>query len=847
MNRLVALFFTFYLMIFHSFSQDFGRSNKFVINTKSSFNSICNDLNLKLNLSDPVINGDNDFIHYKRWEWYWGNRLTEDGFLPSFELVSFNTNQVLGLQNRSQDHIWKNIGPNVNSAGYWGAGRVTDIAFHPSDTNVFFVGAAKGGIWKTVNGGLSYFSLGDDLPYNSVSNIVLNPFNSNEIYISLGDNYQWTDFGIGVYKSLDGGASWVPTNFNYQIDEHIAFYDMKGSPFVEDLLLVSTGDGLFRSDDGFTFNQITAGLPYSINSGSTPDEIVFHPSDSNIIYLSWWDYSGENLDLFKSVDKGVSWQNVTNFDLTTYGGISVAVTKANVDKVVLQVVSGDNRFISYSIDAGENWVNQANVSILENSPLALSPIDENKIYSGSFYIKQSSDNGATFENFAAWDLNFVHVDQQVIVVNPLNNKLYWGNDGGVYSFDEANSMWVELNNGLSIRQVYRASVSQNKEGAYYFGSQDNGGGYTDDDGYSWLDINGGDVMSNVTDPLNGDIMYSTFPMGDRLVKTNDAWETTIDMEAGLSAFLHQASWITPLDLSSSDRNFLITGSSELFISSNYGDEWSQLTSGETEGDVFVDVKFSPNNKESIYAITNDKLVSTSDGGGSWVVQEFDNMRFCRVVPNPRNEDEFWLVNSGYSENKKVFHSTDRGQTLQNISYNLPNIPIHTLCFDTASNKIYLGSEFGVLVLNDDFNSWSYFGLGLPKTAVTDLDIQESSRTLVASTYGRGLWGIDISVEEVFATEEDDGSNDESTSTPELNLIEVKFYPNPVKADLIIEFKESYQGKFIISDTDGKEVQSKNFTGSTIEITLGDLSSGVYTVYLFNEHNQLISSQKFVKD
>jgi len=155
---------------------------------------------------------DKEIKRFKRWEWYWKGRTLEDGYFP--DLIEQNQ-QYRHLQHQARsknlNQYWSNISQTTADGGYNGMGRLTSVAFHPTDVNTFYVGAPIGGIWKTDDGGSSWAALGDSLPYVSVGNIAINPNHPDSIFITIGDHQGWWNYGLGIYLSTDGGITWNPT------------------------------------------------------------------------------------------------------------------------------------------------------------------------------------------------------------------------------------------------------------------------------------------------------------------------------------------------------------------------------------------------------------------------------------------------------------------------------------------------------------------------------------------------------------------------------------------------------------------------------------------------------------
>ena len=163
---------------------------------------------------------DSQYKKYKRWEWYWRNRVTATGEFPEIDLGEY-----IGYQEASRAVVpsemytsgWTNINQTSpgTEIGYDGMGRATSVYFHSTDINTYIVSAAIGGIWKTTDGGANYTSLGENLPYLAVSDVVMHPTNNNTLYVATGDAIWYGIPSLGVLKTTDGGATWSTTGLNF--------------------------------------------------------------------------------------------------------------------------------------------------------------------------------------------------------------------------------------------------------------------------------------------------------------------------------------------------------------------------------------------------------------------------------------------------------------------------------------------------------------------------------------------------------------------------------------------------------------------------------------------------------
>ena len=152
-------------------------------------------------------------------------------------------------------------------------GRANTIAFYPTDQDTFWVGASFGGIWKTTDGGQSYVNLNDDLPHNSIADIMIDPSNPDRIFVALSDIIWNSPSGIGVYESTDGGINFSPTSLTFSLIDGIRIYEMDRNPNNPAEFLVATSNGIYRTTDYFATNSnVQSGsftsVKYNLNSNN---------------------------------------------------------------------------------------------------------------------------------------------------------------------------------------------------------------------------------------------------------------------------------------------------------------------------------------------------------------------------------------------------------------------------------------------------------------------------------------------------------------------------------------------------------------------------------------------------
>lgn len=785
---------------------------------------------------------DDEYVKYKRWEWYWSTRILPDGSFPSLSANQRIFDELrLGSHsgNRDLSSPWTNINQTHGDGGYNGMGRATSIAFHPSNPDIFYVGAPIGGIWKTMDGGETYSALGDSLPYVSVGNICVDHQNPDIIYITIGDHVGWWNYGLGVYKSIDGGQTWIPTANVSEFTNSVAYMKMVMNPFNSEELFVAQTNGLFRTQDGGDTWQV-------VHEGSHYD-VVYKPGSESVVYCSTDEYFGSS-EVYTSVDQGDSWSQSSDFNQSA-NYIKLTVTPAQPDFLGIQSSASGSMDFYASYDSGLN-VNY--ISIMpEDGVIFFSPLDEYKVYCGFVVVHRSDDGGSNWDQITDWwnsgEYVEVHADNRYVAYHPLTNEIYFCNDGGVYKYNEEDDDWTELTAGLIITQYYRIAVSGYDDIFMIGGTQDNGGrkrmGFTD-----WEATNGGDAMEVAINQEDDDIIYTTYIYG-QLYRSYDQWngDTYYEITPPDAA---SGAWVTPYVLQPSDQSVIVAGYEDVYRSNNQGDSWTALSNNLTgsANNKIGAIAVAASDEDVIYASYGIRLYYSHDGGENWSSQNVtlgagSGSEIGSIVVHPTDAMKLWVTITGYADGKKVFYSEDGGDNFENVSYNLPNVPANASVIDreSAHLDLYIGTDVGVFVFDDANDTWNYFGVGLPNTSVTDLEIRYSTRKLVAGTFGRGIWENDLLSEQ--------GVNISAIDATTGLMVELA--QNPVSNHLAVNVHSSFEKrvKFDVYATTGQLVysESRNITPGHYQVILdvNFLSKGNYLFHINSEQIKLDALQ-FVK-
>jgi|GEM_PF-19269 len=562
---------------------------------------------------------------------------------------------------------------NIGSAEM--SGRVAAVtAVHEGNRVTIYVGAASGGVWKSVNGGTTFKPVFDKQPVQSIGAIAIDPKNSKTVWVGTGES--WTrnsvSIGDGVYKSTDGGDNW--TNVGLPNSERISkiIIDPNDTNTVYvcvpgKLWSDSTDRGVYKTTDGGkNWTLVLKGA----NASTGCSMMSFDRQNPKTLYAGMWDFrrkgwtfrsggDGANASsgsgLFKSTDGGATWRelsdkNIKGLPPKPWGRVAVTVapSKPNVVYAFIEAVPPRNALYR-SDDGGETW------SMLDRSQmmiwrpfyfanLIVDPNDENKIYKVGGGLIVSNDGGKSFSGIAGG----AHGDFHDVWIDPQNSdRLITGDDGGLwYSYDAGNRWWKA--NNLPISQFYHVSVDMDAPYHVYGGLQDNSswvgdsqypGGVTNS---RWENFFGGDGFWMWADPSDNDYIYAE-AQGGEIGRVNRKTHET----RGIKPLPHynegklRFNWNTPIMVSPNQKGTIYLGSQFLFRSRDHGQTWERISPDlttndpqkqkqEESGGVSIDnssaemhttiyaISESPRNGDVIWVGTDDGNVQvTRDGGKSW--------------------------------------------------------------------------------------------------------------------------------------------------------------------------------------------------------------------------------------
>lgn len=786
--------------------------------------------------SEKAEEKDGPYEQFKRWEWLMMPRTYPSGNRPAPGAIAKQYADYLknGANIHSPKHApmntanWTYAGnDSVPESG--GDGRVNYLRFMPGNNNIIFACGPTGGLWESTNGGATWSTKTDNLIDMSVSDIAIDPTNTNVMYISTGDGDgiyggYTTLSTVGVLKSTDGGTTWNPTGLSFpQATTGPAFstvnqllLDSNNTSYI----IAATSFGLYKTTNaGTTWNQVDTGDFRSIE---------FEPFHSSIVYASTL-----NGEFYRSTDTGSTWTFITSGlpAPASENRVKIAVTPA--DSNYVYVVVG-NTGTYRSTDRGQTFTNMSGTDQIGyqewyTMSLCVSPTNADSLLEGGLDNYASADGGVTWNQVSSWTgtgYPYVHADVHCIIPVPGSGSAYFeANDGGVFEFNNPSlDSWVDLSHNLEIGALYNIGPSSLTSGLWLSGWQDNGVNVSSP---LWAEVNGGDGMVSFIDYSNDNTWYSENYGGDFQISTNSG-ATWNSITTGLPR--NGGPWVTKWVQNPQNPNALYGGFGNVQKTVNQGGNWAPISTwGNSSSDISA-ICVDPRDSNVIYAAQPGIIEVTTNNGTSWTnitgTLPVDSAGISGIACDPKDSARVWVTFSGYVGDSKVFESKNMGTTWTDISSGLPNLPVNCILFQRGSSNesIYIGMDAGAYYRDTILNSWVSYNTGLPNVIVNDLEIFYPTNTLLAATYGRGVWSsptyVNSSTAGINTVAEDQGS--------------FNIYPNPTNGNITLTVDAAKPGQYtlLVYNMLGQKVYSSpvNISGRySSNLNLSGYGKGVYLV------------------
>lgn len=681
---------------------------------------------------------------------------------------------------------WRSIGPDRG-------GRATAVAGVVTDRMTYYMGATGGGVWKTINAGITWTPISDRyFKTGSVGAIGVSESNPNIVYVGMGEACLRSNIshGDGVYKSTDAGKTWRNVGLtdssqigNVYVDPHnpdLVYITAIGHPYG-----ANEQRGVFRSNDGgATWKKILY-----VNDKTGASDLAADPHDPKIMYAGMWqiwrhpwdiDEVGPGSGIYKTTDGGDTWNQLKDgLPETDMGKIGLAVSPVDSNRV-WATIGGDDGGIYRSDDAGKTW-KLLNGSFEMHSRqyyyghIFADPKKLDVVYtftSKSFY--KSTDGGTTWGT-----IRTPHGDYHDLWIDPNDDqRMVNANDGGATVTFDGGESWSSEDNQATA-QFYTVRADNAFPYRVYGAQQDNttvsisseAGGGGRGGGPAFDEVGGGESGYVVPDLRNANIVYAGAYWGlltrfDRrtgISRNITVWPDYPGGRTG-SQQKYRFQWTFPIAESPAEPGAVYAGGNVVFKSVDEGQSWQPISPDLTRNDktrenggrledvyctVFT-IAPSPLDKNIIWAGSDDGLIHlTRDAGKTWTdvtppaIQPWTRINIIEASSHDP-ATAYAAVNRYQMDDFRpyLYRTHDFGKTWTLVVSGIPQDTfVRTVRQDPVrSQLLFAGTETGVYVSFDDGDRWQSLQLNLPVVPVTDLTIH--SGDLLASTQGRAFWILD---------------------------------------------------------------------------------------------------------
>ncbi len=691
---------------------------------------------------------------------------------------------------------FRSIGPAVTG------GRVIDIEVNPDDPAEYYVASGHGSLWKTSNGGVTFAPLFDQQSSFAIGAVTLDPSKANVVWVGTGENnaHSFVVPGDGVYRSEDGGKSWVKKGLeeSQQIGEIVVHPEDPDTVWVAAYgpHRQSGGErGVYKTTDGGeSWENVLRPSEHTgcwqLHMDPRDPDVLYAVAHQRQRYLTTIVMGGDESGIYKTTDGGSAWKRLAGgLPQKRVGRIGMDVSPADPDVLyaVIDAKEEEERGTYRSADGGASWRrtsgrNTAFPFYLQR--IVADPENVDRAYLLDVFNQVSIDGGDSWSRLGE---DKKHVDNHALWIDPKDPRhLLSGNDGGVYeSFDRGKTWDFKAN--LPLAEAYKVTVD-GAEPFYnvYIGTQDNnslGGpsrtlssaGITNAD---WTFTKPGDGFETQVDWTDPDIVYSQAQFGE-LVRYDHRTGERLRLKSferpGDPAL--RFDWDAPLLVSRHHHRRLYHGSHKVLRSDDRGESWQEISPDLTRGvpkelhplmgrswsidELIVKASFahvvtiaeSPVDEKRLYAGSGDGLLHTThDGGESWQRSELAGLpelaRIHHIVASPHDVDVAYAACHNFFAGDfrpYLYKTGDGGATWSSISADLPE---HGATFTVGVDHVdpdllFVGTIGGVFVSNTREVAWVKLSGGIPASAlVMDLDIHRQEDDLVVSTFGRGVYILD---------------------------------------------------------------------------------------------------------
>ncbi|MFA6468892.1 MAG: T9SS type A sorting domain-containing protein [Bacteroidota bacterium] len=817
------------------------------------------------------------------FDWWYDQRalpgriIQPDGLAKAFRYTS---RRMQAMQKGAMEEPWESIGP--DNIG----GRVLSLALDPDSSNILWAGSASGGLWRSVTGGAGadawdYVQTGFNLL--SVSTIAINPLNANEMYIGTGEisGYELglvgtpgarTTYGLGILKSTDRGKTWQETGLTWLFSQNRSVQKIVINPQNPKTIFAATSEGMYRSrNSGATFDKVEATLMAM--------DAAINPDDTTIVYVACGQRNtAPNPGLYRSTNGGTSFVKMTiGLPATNIGRTSIAVAPSNGAVVYASIASAATHGLLglyRSTNDGASWELMSTENYLSgqgwyNNVAAVHPTIPLMVFTAGLDAYKSTSGGSGLVRKSFWynglegvipaggteghDGSYAHADHHAIIIDPKNpNRMFYGTDGGVFESTDGGESFAGRNGGFVTTQFYSGFANAVTDSTIALGGLQDNGTVKYEGGMSWNKVYGGDGGWCAVDATDPKVMYEEYVFLS-IAKSTDggaSWFSIFFADASDSA-----NFIAPFVMAPSNSQILYAGAERVHKTTDGGVSWFATNGGISLNSASLScMAVSYTSPDTVIAATGKRqnplfeIFYTTNGGTTWEksLSALPNRYPTDLTFDPTDSRIAYATFSGYGS-PHVYKSTDAGKSWTDISANLPDLPMQSVCVDPAiPSDIYLGTDLGVYRSTNGGANWETWFDGMPYAMVLDVSISLQDRKLRAATFGNGVYQRKLRLRQSLDVKL------AAAGIPEGFELSQN-YPNPFNPSTRIRFALPSSGTVMLTvyDAAGREVTRlvdghREAGEYAVEWNGSGLASGVYFARLKSGRNERMIKMVMVR-
>jgi photosystem II stability/assembly factor-like uncharacterized protein len=684
---------------------------------------------------------------------------------------------------RERARVEKSLGAPSNITSQWECvgptnigGRITSLAYHPTHPERIWAGAAGGGVWQSMDAGQNWRSCWNDQDILNIGSLAVDPRNPDTIYCGTGEANLSSDCypGLGLYVSKDAGRTWQLQASPERTGIPRGIGVIAINPFNSKHLLIG-GVGyaeVSREKDSF------GGMYKSFDSGVTWERetfistqnywchsIVFHPTKKGTIFATFTE-QGARSGIWRSTKGGKNWDQLKTGlpHAELFGRTSLAISPSKPEVIyafaadehsegsdlMLGVFRSANGGDTWKKISGNHFADEGQISY--GNTIVVHPHDPNYVICGGVDLHLTRNGGKSWRQITHWDLErgdakYAHSDHHALLMPAaVPGRVYDANDGGLDVSEDGGYHWKNRSNGLSVTMFYDLDVAPSDGLFFGGGAQDNGTVITTTGAAtSFFQIYEGDGGWIVFDPLDENHVYSSvYNLDIRRFRG----KTHKDVSPPAKKAEQESVWMCFITLDPSDSKTVFTGSYRVWRTKNDGENW-HVVSPSLDGSSISAIEVAPANPKKVFVATeNGGFFRSLDGGDTWSPNLSSSMlpghTITRLESHPKDAKLViaTVANFGHSH---VFCTRDGGLTWEDLDKGqLPDVPHHVAVIGGDElDKVYVGNDAGVFVLDTVAGSWMNLTKNLPNAMVIDLVYHDKDGTLSAATYGRSIWRIKL--------------------------------------------------------------------------------------------------------